>query len=45
MTSTNDSALIQCRNLTFGYGERTILKNLSFDVPVSYTHLTLPTKA
>ena len=32
MTSTNDSALIQCRNLTFGYGERTILKNLSFDV-------------
>ncbi|MFT4190461.1 MAG: ABC transporter ATP-binding protein [Comamonas sp.] len=32
MTSTPESALIECRNLTFGYGERAILQDVSFSV-------------
>lgn len=33
MTSHSDSSsLIECRNLTFGYGDRTILKDVSFDI-------------
>lgn len=32
MTSNPESALIDCRNLTFGYGERAILQDVSFKV-------------
>ncbi len=33
MTQTDDSAIVQCRELCFGYGERRILDGLSFTVP------------
>jgi phospholipid/cholesterol/gamma-HCH transport system ATP-binding protein len=32
MTSLTDPALISCRNLSFGYAERTILQDISFQV-------------
>ncbi|MBC7604141.1 MAG: ATP-binding cassette domain-containing protein, partial [Ramlibacter sp.] len=33
MTDTDNSALVVCRHLTFGYGARRILDDLSFTVP------------
>lgn len=33
MTDPDTSALVQCRHLSFGYGERTILQDVSFTVP------------
>jgi phospholipid/cholesterol/gamma-HCH transport system ATP-binding protein len=33
MTQPDASALVECRNLVFGYGERRILDNVSFTVP------------
>jgi len=30
---TDSSALVELRNVTFGYGERTILRDLSLAVP------------
>src|SRR4051812_23886537 len=33
MTDPDPSALVECRNLSFGYGERRILDDLSFTVP------------
>jgi phospholipid/cholesterol/gamma-HCH transport system ATP-binding protein len=33
MTDPDDSALVECRNLSFGYGARLILDDLSFTVP------------
>ncbi|TWO67848.1 ABC transporter ATP-binding protein [Caenimonas sedimenti] len=33
MTPPDPSALVECRNLVFGYGERRILDNLTFTVP------------
>ena len=29
----DNSVLVECRNLSFGYGERRILDDLSFTVP------------
>jgi phospholipid/cholesterol/gamma-HCH transport system ATP-binding protein len=33
MTDSDPTALVECRNLGFGYGQRRILKDLSFTVP------------
>ncbi|MDB5915685.1 MAG: putative transporter, permease component [Ramlibacter sp.] len=33
MTEPDPSALVECRNLSFGYGERRILQDVSFTVP------------
>src|SRR6188768_3912096 len=33
MTHPNPDALVECRNLVFGYGARRILDNVSFTVP------------
>ena len=33
MTPPDTSALVECRNLSFGYGERPILQDVSFTVP------------
>ncbi|MBC5764825.1 ABC transporter ATP-binding protein [Ramlibacter albus] len=33
MTATDPSVLVECRNLSFGYGQRLILDNVSFTVP------------
>jgi phospholipid/cholesterol/gamma-HCH transport system ATP-binding protein len=33
MAEPNDSVLVDCRNLSFGYGERRILDGVSFTVP------------
>jgi phospholipid/cholesterol/gamma-HCH transport system ATP-binding protein len=33
MTTTNSESLVELRNLTFGYGERVILDNISLSVP------------
>lgn len=33
MTDSTTSALVECRNLRFGYGERRILDNLSLTIP------------
>jgi len=33
MAETNDSILVDCRDLSFGYGERRILDGVSFTVP------------
>jgi phospholipid/cholesterol/gamma-HCH transport system ATP-binding protein len=33
MTDPDTSALVQCRHLSFGYGERPILQDVSFTVP------------
>jgi phospholipid/cholesterol/gamma-HCH transport system ATP-binding protein len=33
MATTSDQALVELRNLTFGYGERVILDNVTLDVP------------
>ena len=33
MTDPDDTALVECRNLSFGYGDRRILDDLSFTVP------------
>jgi phospholipid/cholesterol/gamma-HCH transport system ATP-binding protein len=33
MSDPNPGALVECRNLSFGYGSRLILDNLSFTVP------------
>ena len=33
MTDPEPSALVECRNLSFGYGDRRILDDVSFTVP------------
>jgi phospholipid/cholesterol/gamma-HCH transport system ATP-binding protein len=33
MTNSDTTALVECRNLSFGYGDRRILDDLSFTVP------------
>jgi phospholipid/cholesterol/gamma-HCH transport system ATP-binding protein len=33
MTEPDSSALVECRNVSFGYGERRILQDVSFTVP------------
>ena len=33
MTTSNSESLVELRNLTFGYGERVILDNISLSVP------------
>jgi phospholipid/cholesterol/gamma-HCH transport system ATP-binding protein len=33
MTDNDPSALVECRNVSFGYGERPILEDVSFTVP------------
>lgn len=33
MSDPDSSALVECRNLSFGYGERRILDNVSFTIP------------
>jgi phospholipid/cholesterol/gamma-HCH transport system ATP-binding protein len=33
MTATDPSALVECRGLSFGYGERRILDDVSFTIP------------
>src|SRR3954469_12952836 len=33
MTEPDSSALVECRNLSFGYGERLVLDDVSFTVP------------
>lgn len=33
MSDPDPSALVECRNLSFGYGERRILDNVSFTIP------------
>ena len=33
MNTPNTSSLVELRDLSFGYGERVILKNLSFKIP------------
>src|SRR3954447_3121869 len=33
MTHADPSVLVECRNLSFGYGERRILDDVSFTVP------------
>ena len=33
MTDSEPSTLVECRNLSFGYGQRRILENVSFTVP------------
>jgi len=33
MSDHDTTAIVECRNLSFGYGERLVLDNVSFDVP------------
>jgi phospholipid/cholesterol/gamma-HCH transport system ATP-binding protein len=33
MTDPEPTALVECRNLSFGYGARPILENVSFTIP------------
>jgi phospholipid/cholesterol/gamma-HCH transport system ATP-binding protein len=33
MTETDPAALVECRNLSFGYGERLVLDDVSFTIP------------
>ncbi|HYE70478.1 MAG TPA: ABC transporter ATP-binding protein, partial [Aquabacterium sp.] len=33
MNDPDAGSLVECRNLRFGYGQRTILEDLSFTVP------------
>ena len=48
----DSSVILKVENLHFRWGANEVLKNINFDVsgnemvaiPVSYTHLTLPTK-
>ena len=38
-------AILTVNNIKKMFGTDTIIENISFEVPVSYTHLTLPTNS